>query len=162
MPRICYSYLPSIIKTVIGPAHSNGPFRLLGGQCLFIVVFEIATLKEIFLQHFSPSHLSASTLHSVPARIMTCQCHRSSAISVVIWFLAISSLTRSRHHLSATLNTQKVVFPSHFRKMFSSDLVMSLCGVVKDNCTSIHFNYTVTLSESSFACVCFQVESVLQ
>ena len=46
---------------------------------------------------FSPSHLSASTLRSVPARIMTCQCPRSSAISVVIWFLAISSLTRSRH-----------------------------------------------------------------
>ena len=30
---------------------------------------------------------------------MTCQCPRSSAISVVIWFLAISSFTRS-HHLS--------------------------------------------------------------
>ena len=29
--------------------------------------------------------------------IMTCQCLRSSAISVVIWFLAISSFTRSRH-----------------------------------------------------------------
>ena len=34
---------------------------------------------------FSPSHLSASTRRSVPARIMTCQCLRSSAISVVIW-----------------------------------------------------------------------------
>ena len=43
------------------------------------------------------SHLSASPLRSVPARIMTCQCFRSSAISVVIWFLAISSFTRSRH-----------------------------------------------------------------
>ena len=30
-------------------------------------------------------------------RIMTCQCFRSSAISVVIWFLVISSSTRSRH-----------------------------------------------------------------
>ena len=28
---------------------------------------------------------------------MTCQCIRSSAISVVIWFLAVSSFTRSRH-----------------------------------------------------------------
>ena len=34
---------------------------------------------------------------SVPAGIMTCQCIRSSAISVVIWFLAISYFTRSRH-----------------------------------------------------------------
>ena len=47
---------------------------------------------------FSPSHLSPSTLRSVPAWIMTCQCFRSSAmISVIIWFLAISSFTRSRH-----------------------------------------------------------------
>ena len=46
---------------------------------------------------FSPSHASASTLHSVPAWIMTCQCcFLSSAISVVIWFLAVSSFTRSR------------------------------------------------------------------
>ena len=51
----------------------------------------------VAIYFFSPSHLSASTLRSVPARIMTCQCPRSSAISVVIWFLAISSLTRSRH-----------------------------------------------------------------
>ena len=43
------------------------------------------------------SHLSAPTLSSLPARIMTCQCFLSSAISVVIWFLAISSFTRSRH-----------------------------------------------------------------
>ena len=35
---------------------------------------------------FSPSHLSASTLRSVRALIMTCQCLRSSAISVVICF----------------------------------------------------------------------------
>ena len=46
---------------------------------------------------FSPSHLSASTLGRVPAWIMTCQWFRSSAISVVIWFLAISSFTRSLH-----------------------------------------------------------------
>ena len=46
---------------------------------------------------FSPSHISPSTLRSGQARIMTCQCLRSSAISVVIWFLAISSFTRSLH-----------------------------------------------------------------
>ena len=50
-----------------------------------------------FWDSFSPSHLSASTLRSVLARIMACHCPRSSAISVVIWFLAISSFTRSRH-----------------------------------------------------------------
>ena len=41
---------------------------------------------------FSPSHLSASTLRSVPARIMTCQCPRSSAISVVFCILWTSWL----------------------------------------------------------------------
>ena len=46
---------------------------------------------------FSHSHLSASTLHSVPAQIMTCQCLRYSATSVVIRFLAILSFTRTRH-----------------------------------------------------------------
>ena len=35
------------------------------------------------------SHVFAYTLRSVPAWIMTCQCCRSSAISVVIWFLPI-------------------------------------------------------------------------
>ena len=43
------------------------------------------------------SHLSASTLSSVSAGIVTCQCFLSSAISVVIWFLAIFSFTRSCH-----------------------------------------------------------------
>ena len=46
---------------------------------------------------FSPSHLYSSTLRSVLAWIMTCQCFRSSAMSVVVWFLVISSFTRSRH-----------------------------------------------------------------
>ena len=58
---------------------------------------------------FSPSHLSASTRCSVPARIMTCQCLRSSAISVVIWFLAISSFTRSRH---LSFGLPRFLFPS--------------------------------------------------
>ena len=58
---------------------------------------------------FSPSHLSASTLRSVPTRIMTCQCIRSSAISVVIWFLAISSFTRSRH---LSFGLSRFLFPS--------------------------------------------------
>ena len=58
---------------------------------------------------FSPSLLSASTLRSVLARIMICQCIRSSAISVVIWFLAISSFTRSRH---LRLGMPRFLFPS--------------------------------------------------
>ena len=48
-------------------------------------------------QPCSTTHLSASTLRSVLPQIMTWQCFLSSAISVVIWFLAMSSFTRSRH-----------------------------------------------------------------
>ena len=55
------------------------------------------------------SHLYASTLRSGPAWIMTFQCLRSSAISVVIWFPAISSFTRS-YHLSFGL--PRFRFPS--------------------------------------------------
>ena len=40
---------------------------------------------------------------------MTCQCLRSSAISVVIWFLAISSFTRSRH---LSFGLPRFLFPS--------------------------------------------------
>ena len=40
---------------------------------------------------------------------MTCQCFRSSAISVVIWFLPISSFTRSRH---LSLGLPRFRFPS--------------------------------------------------
>ena len=64
--------------------------------CIFGSLFLHKPLP-VSLQIFSPSHLSASTLRSVPARIMTCQCIRSSAISVVISLLDISSFTRSRH-----------------------------------------------------------------
>ena len=46
----------------------------------------------------STSHLSASTFPPVPACIMTCQCFLSSAISVVIWFLAVFTLTRARDY----------------------------------------------------------------
>ena len=63
----------------------------------FIFRLQTVTFPYDIIQFFSPSHLSASKLRSVLARIVTCQCLRSSAISVVIWFLAISSLTRSRH-----------------------------------------------------------------
>ena len=41
-------------------------------------------LSSQLLYFFSPSHLSASTLRRLPARIMTCQCFLSFAISVVI------------------------------------------------------------------------------
>ena len=46
----------------------------------------------------SSSHLSASKLSCVPAWITTWQCFLCSAISVVIiWCVAVSSFTRSRH-----------------------------------------------------------------
>ena len=50
---------------------------------------ERAKAKATYTSDFSHSHLSAYTPRSVPARIMTCQCLRSSAISIVISFLAI-------------------------------------------------------------------------
>ena len=49
----------------------------------------------------SPSHLSASTLRSVQVRMMTCQCLRSSAISVVI--------SRYRH---LSFGLPRFLFPS--------------------------------------------------
>ena len=61
------------------------------------------------VRFYSSSHLSASTPRSVPAWIMTCQCFQSSAISVVIWFLAVSSFTTS-HRLSFDL--PRFRFPS--------------------------------------------------
>ena len=80
-------------------------------------------------QQFSPSHLSTSTLCSVPARIMTYQCLRSSAISVVIWCLGISSFTRSCH---LSFGLPRFRFPSTVicnicprGIIFSSPLLMS-------------------------------------
>ena len=63
----------------------------------------------IVIGPFSPSHLSTSTLRTVPAWIMTCQCVPSSVISVVIWFLAISSFIRYRH---LSLGLPRFRFPS--------------------------------------------------
>ena len=54
---------------------------------------------------YPPLHLVCS----VPAWIMTCQCLRSSAISVVIWFLAMSSFTRYRH---LSFGLPRFCFPS--------------------------------------------------
>ena len=58
---------------------------------------------------FSSTHLSASTFRIVPAKIMTCQCFLSPANSFVIWFLAISSFTRSRH---LSFGLPRFLFPS--------------------------------------------------
>ena len=67
------------------------------GDCGEFIIFVCLKCRVCLTTHFSPYHLSTSTFFSVPAWIMTCQCFRSTAISVVIWFLAISSFTRSRH-----------------------------------------------------------------
>ena len=79
-------------------------------------IFSSYSLNFVF---FSSSHLSASTLRSVQAWIMTCQCFLSSAISVVIWFLAMSSFNRCCH-LSFGL--------SQFR--FPSTVISLLYGIL--------------------------------
>ena len=53
--------------------------------------------------------LSASTRRRVPARMMICQCVLSSAISVVVWFLVVSSVTSSCHLSFGLLRSR---FPS--------------------------------------------------
>ena len=62
------------------------------------------TTNKMFLT-FPPLHMYGS----VPAPIMTCQCFLSSAISVVIWFLVISSFTRSPH---LSFGLPRIRFPS--------------------------------------------------
>ena len=67
---------------------------------------QIATNRTIRCD-CSPYHLIASTLRSVPAWSMTCQCILSSAIALVIWFLAITCLTIP--HLSLGLTQRCVI-----------------------------------------------------
>ena len=107
------------------------------------------------------SHLSAYTLSSVPPRIMTCQCFLSSAISVVIWFLAISSFTRYRHlsfglprfrfpstvicniFLVASSLSRLCTRPNHLN-LFS--LRNSASGTCLPLPTSLHFTHALVLS----------------
>ena len=104
------------------------------------------------IKAFSPSHLSASTLRSVPARIMTCQCLRSSAISVVIWFLAISSFTRSRFGLP------RFLFPS--TSICNIFLVASSLSLL---CTCPnHLNlFSLRNSAIGYMCASFQMSTFL-
>ena len=65
---------------------------------LSTVVMVSLSLVAIFIVFSHLSHVSVSTLSSVLARIVTCNCFLSSAIPVFVWFLAIlCSSTRSRH-----------------------------------------------------------------
>ena len=65
------------------------------------------------------SHLSTSTLRSVSAWIMTCQCFRSSAISVVIWFL-VAFFTHRNMRVSVVCNVPSSI---HLTARFYSRLV---------------------------------------
>ena len=104
---------------------------------------------------FSPSHLSASTLRIVPARIMTCQCLRSSAISVVIWFLAISSFTRSRR---LSFGLPRFLFPS--TSICNIFLVASSLSLL---CTwPNHINlFSLRNSAIGYMCASFQMSTFL-
>ena len=112
--------------------------------------------SEARMRHsFSPSHLSASTRRSVPARIMTCQCLRSSAISVVIWFLAISSFTRSRH---LSFGLPRFLFPS--TSICNIFLVASSLSLL---CTwPNHLNlFSLRSSAIGYMCASFQMSTFL-
>ena len=102
-----------------------------------------------------PSHLSASTLRSVPARIMTCQCLRSSAISVVIWFLAISSFTRSRH---LSFGLPRFLFPStSICNMFLVASTLSLLCTCPNHLNLFSLrNYAI-----GYMCASFQMSTFL-
>ena len=101
------------------------------------------------------SHLYASTLRSVPARIMTCQCLRSSAISVVTWFLAISSFTRSRH---LSFGLPRFLFPSTV--ICNIFLVASYLSLL---CTCPnHLNlFSLRNSAIGYMCASFQMSTFL-
>ena len=111
--------------------------------------------KAAYTSDFSPFHLSASTLCSVSARIMTCQCLRSSAISVVISFLAISSFARSRH-LSCGL--PRVLFPS---TVICNICLLELSFSRLCTCPN-HLNlFSVRNSVIGYMCASFQMSTFL-
>ena len=138
-------------------------FLRYGGQLLgmlFTLYMQHFVVKLCFtmqcgISSFSPSHLSASTLRSVPARIMTCQCLRSSAISVVIWFLAISTFTRSRH---LSIGLPRFLFPSTV--ICNIFLVASSLSLL---CTCPnHLNlFSLRNSAIGYICASFQMSTFL-
>ena len=99
------------------------------------------------------SRISASTLRTVPARIMTCQCLRSYAISVVIWFLAISSFTRFRH---LSFGLSRFLFPSTY--ICNIFLVASSLSLL---CTCLnHLNiFPLGKSAIGYMCASFQMST---
>ena len=101
------------------------------------------------------SHLSASTLRSVSVRIKTRQRRRSSAISVVIWFLAISSFTRSRH---LSFGLPRFLFPSTsicYIFLVASSLSL-LC-----TCPNHLSLFSLRNSAIGYMCVSFQMSTSL-
>ena len=122
----------------------------------FLLLLRKPTLKICSLiNFFSPSHLFASTLRSVPARIMTCQCLRSSAISVVIWFLAMSSFTMSRH-LSFGLPRFLFLSPVICNIFLVASSLSPLC-----TCPN-HLNlFTLKNSAIGYMCASFQMSTLL-
>ena len=86
---------------------------------------------------------------------MTCQCIRSSAISVVIWFLAISSFTRSRH-LSFGL--------ARFRcsSTFICNIVLVASSLSRLRTCPNHLNlFSLRDSAIGYMCASFQMSTFL-
>ena len=117
-------------------------------QCRHLVIItELRNYRHLVITYtlLTCSPLSASTLRSVPARIMTCQCLRSSAISVVIWFLAISTSTRSRH---LSFGVPRFIFPSTV--ICNISLVASSLSLL---CTCPNHINLFSLRKSAIGCV---------
>ena len=101
------------------------------------------------------TNISSSELFSEEPYIMICQCFRSSPISVIIWFLAISSFTRSRH---LSFGLPRFRFPSTV--ICNIFLVASSLSRL---CTCPNHLNLFSLRNSAFGymCVSFQMSTFL-
>ena len=123
--------------------------------CQVRIVAAQISLQDLPSAILLSAHLSASTRRSVPARIITCQRLRSSAISVVTWFLAISSFTRSRH---LSFGLPRFLFPS--TSICNIFLVASSLSLL---CTCPnHLNlFSLRNSAIGYMCASFQMSTFL-
>ena len=87
-----------ILRALWGSSRGNNQYKMRSSvsQLCKTTMQGLQYRWQKLLLTFSPIRLCAYS-SSVLVWIVTCQCFGSSAISVVIWFLAISSFTRSRH-----------------------------------------------------------------
>ena len=149
-----YSYLPKIIAILALHGHQSITVTFPRLQ-LYWPSMDTSPLQLPSQRCFSPSHLSVSTLRSVPARIMTCQCLRSSAISVVISFLAISSFTRSPH---LSFGLPRFRFPS----IVICNIFLVASSLSRPCTCPTHLNlFSLRNSAIGYMCASFQMSTFL-